>query len=185
VRDRSGAQDDVGRLTAITPPFHVQPPLDVALAGLAAAQHGVVTLDQLRGLGLSDRATRDRAAAGRLHRIHRAVYAVVPCELLTGDGRWTAAVFACGPEAVLSHRSAAALLELRRSERSKIDVTIPGRSPRKHSGIDVHRSTTFEHDRRQDQRLTVAGWTVIRTTWRHVTQRPEQVAATVVALLRR
>jgi hypothetical protein len=54
-----------------------------------------------------------------------------------------AAVLACGPGAVLSHRSAAALHEIRRTARSNIDVTIPRRSPRKHAGIDVHRSTTL------------------------------------------
>ena len=39
-----------------------------------------------------------------------------------------AAVLACGPGAVLSHRSAAALHELRDSAGTKIDVTVPRRS---------------------------------------------------------
>ena len=47
------------------------------------------------------------------------------------------------PERGASHRSAAALHEIRRTARANIDVTIPGRSPRKHAGIDVHRSTTL------------------------------------------
>ncbi|HEY1521357.1 MAG TPA: DUF559 domain-containing protein, partial [Solirubrobacteraceae bacterium] len=80
---------------------------------------------------------------GRLHRIHHTVYALVPRQLLSRDGLFIGAVFACGPEAALSYRSAAALHELRRSDRAKIDVTIPQRSPRKHPGIDVHRSTTL------------------------------------------
>jgi hypothetical protein len=54
-----------------------------------------------------------------------------------------AAVLACGPEAVLSYRCAAALHEIRSTARTNIDVTIPGRSPRKHAGLDVHRSTTL------------------------------------------
>jgi uncharacterized protein DUF559/putative AbiEi antitoxin of type IV toxin-antitoxin system len=115
----------------------------VRLSALAGRHYGVLTLDQLRNLGLTRRAVQDRAASGRLHRIHQAVYALVPENLLTRDGHWLAAVFACGPEAVLSYRSAAALHELRRTDRAKIDVTIPGRSPRKHPGIDVHRSTTL------------------------------------------
>ncbi len=143
----SPIRDDVGCITDTYRGFRVQPPVDEALATLAAAQHGVVALDQLRGLGLSDRAVHHRTAAGRLHRIHRSVYALVPGELLSRNGRFIAAVFACGPGAVLSHRSAAALHGLRRSERSKIDVTIPQRSPREHAGIDVHRSTTLApHD---------------------------------------
>ena len=54
-----------------------------------------------------------------------------------------AAVLACGPGAVLSHRSAAALLELRDWGHTKIEVTVPRRSARRHDGIKVHRSTTL------------------------------------------
>ena len=54
-----------------------------------------------------------------------------------------AAVLACGPGAVLSHRSAAALLELRDWGHTKIEVTVPRRSSRRHDGIKVHRSTTL------------------------------------------
>jgi hypothetical protein len=54
-----------------------------------------------------------------------------------------AAVLACGPGAVLSHRSAARLHELRDWGYTKIEVTIPGRSARAHPGVAVHRSTTL------------------------------------------
>ena len=54
-----------------------------------------------------------------------------------------AAVLACGPSAVLSHRTAAALHELRRTDRANIDVTVPTRSGRQHEGIDLHRCTTL------------------------------------------
>jgi hypothetical protein len=47
-------------------------------------------------------------AARRLHVIQRGVYAVGH-RALTREGRWMAAVLACGPRAVLSHHSAAAL----------------------------------------------------------------------------
>ena len=50
-----------------------------------------------------------------------------------------AAVLACGPEAVLSHRSAAALWGLREDRRASIDVTAPNRRGRIPSGIDAHR----------------------------------------------
>jgi predicted transcriptional regulator of viral defense system len=113
------------------------------LAALAARQYAVVSLDQLRELGLSRRAVQDRADSGRLHRIHHCVYSLVPLNLLGRNGRYMAAVLACGPTAALSYRSAAALHEIRRTARTNIDVTIPGRSPRKHAGIDVHRSTTL------------------------------------------
>ncbi len=54
-----------------------------------------------------------------------------------------AAVLACGPGAVLSHRTAAAHLGLRPTDRGKIDVTVPGRSRSRHPRIDVHRSNTL------------------------------------------
>jgi very-short-patch-repair endonuclease len=50
-----------------------------------------------------------------------------------------AAVLACGPDAVLSHRSAADLLGIRESRRVRIDVTAPGRRGRAPRGIDAHR----------------------------------------------
>ncbi|MGI8412967.1 MAG: type IV toxin-antitoxin system AbiEi family antitoxin domain-containing protein [Solirubrobacteraceae bacterium] len=135
---------EAGRKTGTCGGFLNPPPIDVALAALASQQHAVFGLEQLRGLGLNDDAVHQRAASGRLHRVHRGVYALVPPELLTREGRWLAAVLACGPGAVLSHRSAAALLELRPRGASRIDVTVPSRSRRERPGIDIHRSTTLE-----------------------------------------
>jgi len=103
----------------------------------------VAAVEQLRALGLSGAAIRKRAAAHRLHRIHRGVYSIVPKRLLSREGHWMAAVLACGPDAVLSHRTAAALHELRGTYRSRIEVTVPRRSTRNHNGIQVHRSTTL------------------------------------------
>ncbi len=54
-----------------------------------------------------------------------------------------AAVLACGPGAVLSHRSAADLHELRATDRSNIDVTMSGEHRRIVQGVDVHRSRTL------------------------------------------
>jgi very-short-patch-repair endonuclease len=54
-----------------------------------------------------------------------------------------AAVLACGPGALLSHRSAAHLQALRRTDRSNIDVTVPGRRRINIDGIDVHNSQTL------------------------------------------
>jgi hypothetical protein len=42
----------------------------------AAAQHGVLTHAQLVALGLSGDAIKHRVARGKLHRVHRGVYAV-------------------------------------------------------------------------------------------------------------
>jgi predicted transcriptional regulator of viral defense system len=92
--------------------------------------------------GLSRAAVAKRAADGRLYRIHQGVYAVGRPHL-TMRGRFMAAVLACGPGAVLSHRSAAALLGLRHDSRARMEVTVPGPARRPRTGVDLHRSTTL------------------------------------------
>ena len=109
---------------------------------MAERQHGVVSLTQLQSCGLSPSAVRERVAAGRLTRLHRAVYAVGHARL-TKRGHWMAAVLAYGTEARLSYRSAAALAGIRPDNRAKTDVTVPGRSARSRPGIEVHASTTL------------------------------------------
>ena len=80
-------------------------------ARIAAAQHGVITAGQLRTCGVDRDAMRRLVGAGWLHRIHRGVYAVGHAGLTT-EGRYLAAVLACGKGAVLSHAAAAHLLRL-------------------------------------------------------------------------
>jgi very-short-patch-repair endonuclease len=41
----------------------------------------------------------------------------------------------------------------------------------------------FENDRRRDQRLVLAGWRVIRCTWRQVVDEPNELVGTLRALL--
>ena len=112
--------------------------LGKALAELAFEQHGAVTLAQLRRLGLTASAVRSRVEEGSLLRLQEGVYAVGHAPR-TREARYMAAVLACGPDAVLSHRSAADLLDLRENKRSRIDVTAPGRRGRAPHGIDAHR----------------------------------------------
>src|SRR5262249_31120294 len=104
---------------------------------LAAKQHGVVARRQLLGLGLSAQAIQHRLARGRLHRIDRGVYAVGR-PALNQEGRWMAAVLACGSGTVLSHGSAAALWGIG-PLRPDVEVTIPVASPRRRKGVSVHR----------------------------------------------
>jgi very-short-patch-repair endonuclease len=115
---------------------------DAKVAAIAARQHGVVTFTQLKRAGLSRSAVSRRVAAGRLHRVHRGVYAVGH-RGLSWAGRWTAAVLACGDGAVLSHRSAAELWELLPTAGGPIHVTIPATSGGRGSrhGLRIHRSS--------------------------------------------
>jgi very-short-patch-repair endonuclease len=97
-------------------------------------------------MGLTPRAVSHRAAAGRLHRIHRGVYAVGH-PALTREGHWMGAVLAAGPGAALSHAAAAALWELRPTAAAKIDVSVPtaggrARNPR----LRIHRAPGLRPD---------------------------------------
>ena len=116
-------------------------PIDVLVARLAAGQWGVVTVAQLLECGLSRRAVEIRVAQGHLHRLYRGVYAVGHPNL-TREGRFLAAVLACGPGAVLSHYSAAALHELVRWDGRPFDVSAP--TKRAHPRVNCHRPTTIE-----------------------------------------
>jgi very-short-patch-repair endonuclease len=114
------------------------------IAALAGRQYGVVSRVQLRDLGLSDRAISRRLADGRLLHMHHGVYAVGH-SVLTVRGRWMSAVLAGGPGAVLSHASAAAFWELRRSSAVLIDVTTR-RTGRARPGLRIHRPRTLRPD---------------------------------------
>jgi very-short-patch-repair endonuclease len=112
---------------------------DAMVAAVASRQHGVVTIRQLRACGLTDSAVLTRVRAGRLHRLHRGVYAVGHAGV-SREGSWIGAVLACGPGAVLSHRSAAALWDLLPVQNERVDVSTPARSGRaKQRGICLHR----------------------------------------------
>jgi predicted transcriptional regulator of viral defense system len=111
--------------------------IDRELWQLAARQHGVVTTRQLRAMGMSKSAISRRVGDRRLLRVHRGVYAVGH-QIATVKARWVAALLALGPDACLSHRDAAALHDLRRSDRRSVDVTVPRRGHRHLDGITVH-----------------------------------------------
>jgi very-short-patch-repair endonuclease len=105
---------------------------------LARGQHWVVTRAQLMKLGLGSEAIRHRLRIGRLHRVMHGVYAVGRPEV-DSRGRWMAAVLACGPHALLSHHSAAALLGIRGERAGPIDVVVPDHVFRRRPDIRVHR----------------------------------------------
>jgi very-short-patch-repair endonuclease/predicted transcriptional regulator of viral defense system len=113
--------------------------IDGEIAALAGRQYGVVARRQVLALGLGPGAIDRRLARGRLHLLHRGVYAVGH-RVVSREGRWMAAVLAVGPEAVLSHRSAAALWRMRPPAGGHIEVTVPG-PRRSRPALKVHHST--------------------------------------------
>jgi very-short-patch-repair endonuclease len=124
------------------------------LARLADRQHGVVSIRQLRALGYSEAAVTRATAAGRLHRIHRRVYAVGRLRLST-HGRCFAAVAACGSDALLSHGSAAWLWGLLPNCPVPADVSVPRRGHPRHSIHLHHAPALTDSDRAQQARIPV------------------------------
>jgi hypothetical protein len=120
-----------------------QPPTtDLRIAAIAARQGGVIARIQLLSLGLSAQAIDRRLRAGRLHRIHRGVYAVGH-PLLSETGRRWAAVLACGADAVLSDRSAADAWGLRPSATATMHVSVGPLTRVRLRGIVAHRRSLF------------------------------------------
>jgi very-short-patch-repair endonuclease len=103
---------------------------------LATRQYGVVSHRQMLRLGYSESAIGRAAAAGRLHRVYRGVYAVGHMSL-SAHGRSLAAVLACGRGALLSHGSAAWAWGLFPGCPACPDVSVPTRGRRRDS-IRLH-----------------------------------------------
>jgi very-short-patch-repair endonuclease len=117
-------------------------PLDAAVAERAGKQWGVISREQLVALGAGRGAIERRVRTGRLHRLHRGVYAVGH-RALRWEGHALAAVLACGSGAVLSHRSAARHLGLLQSDATRIEVSAPP-TRRGAPEIRLHRSRVLD-----------------------------------------
>jgi hypothetical protein len=129
------------------------------IATLAAPQLGNVTRAQLLGLGVPGSTVDGWIAAGKLVPIHTGVYAV-GYRRLDPQARAMAAVLACGPGALLSHESAAALWGWRRWPRTNEVTVTRDRRPR---GIRTHRSATLrpgDRDRQLGVPVTVTERTI-------------------------
>lgn len=97
----------------------------------------MVSRAQLIALGFNAGEIAYRLKVGRLHLLHRGVYAVghrPPSPLAAA----MAAVLACGPKAVLSHRAAGALWGIVPRWPARAEVT--ALREHRHPGIHVHRS---------------------------------------------
>ena len=115
-----------------------------AAVGVAGRQHGVVTLAQLLAIGVSRTTVESWLRAGRLTRLYRGVYAVGH-DALRSEGRWLAAVWACGEGAALSHRPALALHALKPTSALLTDVSVPARR-RARKGIRLTQTTFLPGD---------------------------------------
>jgi len=122
------------------------------LSSLARRQRGYVQRQQLLDLGFGPEAIRYRARKGRLIAIYTGVYAVGHVPTSAPD-RAYAALLACGPDAVLSHGSAASLWGIHRRWRTPFEVTTP--TVRRRPGIRTHRAKLHRRDIRRHDGITV------------------------------
>lgn len=120
--------------------------IDAVIADLAAAQHGVVARWQLLANGVTTPTVRSRVRSGRLRPVHRGVYQVGPV-----PGRYAremAAVLACGPGVVVSHRSAGSLWAILPppDATTPVELSINSRRPFRRPGVVVHRTLSLDGD---------------------------------------
>jgi very-short-patch-repair endonuclease len=117
---------------------------DHIIESLASGQDGIVTRRELLAAALSAKQIATRVRARRLISLYPGVYAVGHT-VLTREGRWRAAVRACGARAVLSHGDAAAHWGLMPVRGKVIHVTTPSRSGRDpdRSRVRLHRVGTL------------------------------------------
>src|SRR5579864_8052739 len=106
-------------------------------SSLATRQQGAVRHDQLRAAGVSPGEIRQLIRAGGLHPRYRGVY-IVGHLALAPRAEEAAALLACGPRAVISHRSAAYLWGLIQDRPPEVDVTLVGVRRRHQAGLRLH-----------------------------------------------
>jgi Transcriptional regulator, AbiEi antitoxin len=124
---------------------------------LATRQHGVVSTRQLEPIGYSPSSVAKAEKSGRLHRLHRGVYAVGHRRLTWHARCWAAVLAAESNEtdevvwpAVASHGSAAYLWGILRYAPETIDVTAPTRRRAKRE-FRVHFSSILAAEDRGEQ----------------------------------
>ncbi|MGI8729963.1 MAG: type IV toxin-antitoxin system AbiEi family antitoxin domain-containing protein [Solirubrobacteraceae bacterium] len=110
------------------------------VAHRAAEQYGVVSAAQLAADGLKRSAIQVRLRTGRLHPIHRGVYAVghgAP----SLEGRFMAATLACGPSSALGYRAGAVHWAFMAWDDTRlIEVLVTGRARRSRPELNIHRT---------------------------------------------
>ncbi len=148
---------------------------DRRIAALAKRQGGHVTRVQLLALGLSAEAIRHRIVTGRLIRVYNGIYAVGHLPTTRRD-QAAGALLACGPRAVLSHGSAAALWGITTDWPLPLELTVVG-PPRCPRGLQVHRSINLDRTQithNYGLRVTTPARTVLdiapRTSQRRLTR---------------
>jgi very-short-patch-repair endonuclease len=112
-----------------------------AVRAIARGQAGIAARAQLLAAGVDGSVIGRAVRAGKLHRIHRGIYATVAPELLTEEGRLVAALLAAGDGALLSHGTAAWRWRIIAAPPSVITLAVPRR--RTVGGLKLHVSGRY------------------------------------------
>lgn len=131
------------------------------LRALAAGQHGLVTRDQVLGIGVSDREIQWRISTGRVEQLPPGVY-----YLNATPATWRtdvlAGVMAAGADALASHGSAGVLWGFDAIYGRVVEVTVPYLESPEPSGVIVHRTRRRNHSSVVDRiRITSAEKTLL------------------------
>ena len=102
----------------------------------------MITSGQLAAVGIGRNGVAKRVRTGRLHRLHRGVYAVGH-NRLSQEATYMAAVLAAGDGAALGNEAAAWHWNVWRRKPSQIDVITPGQKA-EFAGIRIHRCRTLD-----------------------------------------
>ena len=112
-----------------------------AVRAIAREQCGIAARAQLLAAGVDGSVIGRALRAGRLHPIHRGIYATVVPELLTEEGHLVAALLAAGASALLSHGTAAWRWRIIPAPPSVITLAVPRR--RTIEGLTLHVSGRY------------------------------------------
>ena len=112
--------------------------IELEIARIAGRQKQLISLRQLEGAGLSPRGVSNRAARGRLFRIHDGVFALHPPPY-SRHQRYLAAIGACGRGSAISDLAATWLLGQSETVPSLIHVSNRSGAGRSLPGVLVHR----------------------------------------------
>jgi very-short-patch-repair endonuclease len=112
---------------------------ELEIARLAATQYGVFTRDQAREVGMSDKSIDRRLASQEWKPLYKGVYRT-PAVAPSWHQNLMAAFLWAGRDAVVSHRAAAALWELKGIEPGAIEVTVDRARRAPADGVILHRS---------------------------------------------
>ena len=130
-------------------------PVDRDLAHALGVRGGVARASDLRAAGISRGRMRGALARGEVVRLASRLYADPLIDLSRESDRRVAALVQGGPDAVLSHATAAAVRRWREARAGEdVHVTVgPGEPPRGLPGVVMHQSRLIERER-------CSGWPV-------------------------